>query len=369
MENKFKYIVYQTINIKNNKIYIGVHRTKDPAIFDEYIGCGVRINSPATYMNPKTPFQYAVKKYGPSSFRRSVLYVFDNEDDAYNKEADIVNVDFIKRSDTYNMVLGGCNQHRNGLPIYQFSRDGILLKKWDSIHDIEDVLEYNKRCIYAAINRKSRLYGCYWSFDEKINLKDYSNPNNSRKVYKYDKYGKCVAIYESIGQAAKIENVQPCHIIGRVKNGSFSRDGFYFSYKLYDTYISRPRLDLKNKNIYLYDLNGNFIEEVSMKDFKKRCNPHVSYKRISNIILNKETLIGYQIRIEKFDKIDAYKSKNKKKAVIVYDLCGNVVREFDSVTAACRELKLDTSTVSRILRGTLRSTKGYTIKYKIEDIV
>lgn len=368
MENKFKYIVYQTINIKNNKIYIGVHRTKDPAIFDEYIGCGVRINSPATYMNPKTPFQYAVKKYGPSSFRRSVLYIFDNEEDAYNKEADIVNADFIKRSDTYNMVLGGCNQNRKGLPIYQFDRNGLLLKEWDSIHDIEDAMEYDRTCIYSAINRKSRLYGCYWSFDKEINLKEYSSPNDSRKVYKYNSDGKCVTVYDSIRQAAKMENTEPGHIIKRVKNGEFSNDGFHFSYKLYDTYIPRPRLDLKNNNVYLYDLNGNFIEKISVKNLKKRYNIH-TYKEISDIILNKSSLMGYQIRMEKYDKIEAYKLKNKKKAVIVYNLCGDVVKEFESVTAACKKLKLDASTVSRILRGTLRSTKGYTIKYKTEDIV
>ena len=29
-----KYIVYQTINIKNNKIYIGVHKTENPDVFD-----------------------------------------------------------------------------------------------------------------------------------------------------------------------------------------------------------------------------------------------------------------------------------------------------------------------------------------------
>jgi hypothetical protein len=41
MKNNFKYIVYQTINLVNNKIYIGVHRT-NPDIFDGYIGNGVQ---------------------------------------------------------------------------------------------------------------------------------------------------------------------------------------------------------------------------------------------------------------------------------------------------------------------------------------
>ena len=83
---ELKFIVYQTINIVNNKIYVGVHGTQNPEIFDGYIGNGVNINYPSTYKNPKYPFQYAVNKYGTSNFRRTTLYIFDNEEEAYNKE-------------------------------------------------------------------------------------------------------------------------------------------------------------------------------------------------------------------------------------------------------------------------------------------
>ena len=73
-----KYIVYQTVNKVNNKIYIGVHGTETDD-FDGYIGNGISIYRPATYMNPKTPFQFAVKKYGVKNFIRTTLKEFDNE--------------------------------------------------------------------------------------------------------------------------------------------------------------------------------------------------------------------------------------------------------------------------------------------------
>ena len=78
-----KYIVYLTTNKINNKIYVGVHKTENPNVFDGYIGCGVKIQQASSYMNPKSPFQYAVKKYGVKNFHRSTIAIFDNEKEAY----------------------------------------------------------------------------------------------------------------------------------------------------------------------------------------------------------------------------------------------------------------------------------------------
>jgi hypothetical protein len=53
--DNMKYIVYQTVNTVNNKIYIGVHKTAN-LDFDGYLGCGVNINLPVSYKHPKTNF-------------------------------------------------------------------------------------------------------------------------------------------------------------------------------------------------------------------------------------------------------------------------------------------------------------------------
>ena len=63
-----KYIVYQTTNKINKKIYIGVHETEDPNIFDGYLGCGANINKPSSYNKGKTHLHNAILKYGTSAF-------------------------------------------------------------------------------------------------------------------------------------------------------------------------------------------------------------------------------------------------------------------------------------------------------------
>ena len=54
MGNKF--IVYQTTNLKNSRIFIGIHKTSEPYKVDGYIGDGVNVKDNSTYMYPKTPF-------------------------------------------------------------------------------------------------------------------------------------------------------------------------------------------------------------------------------------------------------------------------------------------------------------------------
>ena len=63
-----KYLVYLTHCISNNKIYVGVHETVDPNVFDGYLGNGVYTTRPASYKKSTTPFKAAVNKYGINIF-------------------------------------------------------------------------------------------------------------------------------------------------------------------------------------------------------------------------------------------------------------------------------------------------------------
>ena len=130
-----KYIVYQTTCKVNNKIYIGVHGTEQDG-FDGYIGNGVSIYRPATYLNPKTPFQYAVKKYGVKNFIRTTIKEFNNEKEAYKLEELLVNDDFLKREDVYNLALGGrlpdCANPRR--KVYMYDLEGNYEREFDSVN-------------------------------------------------------------------------------------------------------------------------------------------------------------------------------------------------------------------------------------------
>lgn len=94
--DKYKWIVYLTTNLINKMIYIGVRHNKklNPYEFDGYYGTN-------------TPLKADRKKYGDIHFKRETLFVFDIDTEAYQKEAEIVDISFVNRKDTYNIQTGG----------------------------------------------------------------------------------------------------------------------------------------------------------------------------------------------------------------------------------------------------------------------
>lgn len=94
--------MYQITNKIDGKIYIGVHKTKD--LDDIYMGSG-------TYL------KRVQKKYGVENFEKTILKFFDNAEDMFKEEAEIVNSEFLLREDVYNLAKGG--RGGNHLPIEQ----------------------------------------------------------------------------------------------------------------------------------------------------------------------------------------------------------------------------------------------------------
>ena len=95
------YYVYKTINKHNSKYYIGVHRTNN--VNDGYMGCG-HYRGRKLRESLDTGLYRAFRKYGDDAFTTEVLYIFENEIDAYNKEKELID---IKDKSCYNDKPGG----------------------------------------------------------------------------------------------------------------------------------------------------------------------------------------------------------------------------------------------------------------------
>lgn len=58
-------------------------------------------------MGSGTLIKKAIKKHGVENFKKEILFTFNNRDKMLEMEAKLVNKDFIKREDVYNIILGG----------------------------------------------------------------------------------------------------------------------------------------------------------------------------------------------------------------------------------------------------------------------
>lgn len=217
-----KYLVYLTHCISNNKIYVGVHETVDPNVFDGYLGNGVYTTRPASYKKSTTPFKAAVNKYGINNFRRITLRVFDSKEDAYKLEADIVTEQFIKRTDTYNVKLGGSG----GCPeilkrkVYMYDSSGNFVKEFNCINDCMRFINPNAKNgshIRRAIKLGQRVKGFQFSYEKlpymkEWKTKEFTRVNNLpnipynkefKPIGRYDLSGNLLQVYSCLSECMK----------------------------------------------------------------------------------------------------------------------------------------------------------------------
>lgn len=83
--------VYKTVNLLNGRFYIGYHKTQDPN--DDYLGSGLVIS-------------FALRKYGRANFQKSVLFTFEDAEQAFQKEKELV-AEALNDPLCYNVKEGG----------------------------------------------------------------------------------------------------------------------------------------------------------------------------------------------------------------------------------------------------------------------
>ncbi len=85
------YTNYVTENLINGKFYYGAHETFN--LRDSYHGSGMALD-------------LAINKYGIDNFKTTIVWFGETQDEMYDLEALVVDKDFIKRKDVYNLVVG-----------------------------------------------------------------------------------------------------------------------------------------------------------------------------------------------------------------------------------------------------------------------
>lgn len=363
MDNNLKWIVYCTTNTINKKIYIGVHMT-NPNKFDGYLGNGVYNTRPSTYEHGKHVFHLAVKKYGVSNFIRSTIAIFDIEDDAFNLEADIVNEEFLKRTDVYNTALGGKTggQIVQRIKIYQYSDKGEFIKEHESILRASIEINRNLRSIQRALKGKYKCADFYWTYDkfDKLDLsKMYQYEGHSTiPVFQYDLNGNYECCYNSIKDASKVLNVCSSNLGSAIRTGGICKNKHFTS--IYMPEYSQARdSQIKSHEVHQYSLDGKYI--ASYENMNKAKKVLGIKSDIYKAIKLKRTAGNFQWSFEKLDEIAPVVPKSgKARPVGKFDKEWNLIETYKSL-AECK--RINGSGMVHVLSGRDQYAKGYQYKY------
>lgn len=362
-----KYIVYLTKNCKNtvnglNLIYIGVHATNDPSIFDGYIGCGVYKHQPSTYMYPKTPFQYAVKKYGVDAFERVVLFIYDDEISAYKKEAELVDLNFIKQAHVYNACIGGDIAH-NYKKLYQFDLTGKLQKVWDFSIEAYEFFGYPLERFEYAIHHKHPFLDSLWGRSPVIDITEYSTKlhGNPRITYLYSKDGKFLSEFYSQTDCSEYLGVKNSTITKAVVTQQLIKNNYYVSETLVDLFLPKPRIKYSKEEFYLYDDTNKFLGKYLGKEIMPIINLY-SWRDLSDVLkLNNGWYKNYYISLEMINQIPE-KQFVKSIRVDVFDKYGNFIETLNTVKEVREKYKVPSSKIKNLEMGD-RYFDNYIFKY------
>lgn len=156
-EVKF-YIIYKTINLINNKIYIGMHETYD--LNDGYMGSGKAI-------------ELAFRKYGKKNFNREILFFCKTREEMRQKERELVTEEFINRENTYNLTLGGYGGFyyvNKSMTKEQWARNGSRASKSEFWKSSMKKLSQERRRIYEIAPKYCKHCNKILSWDMRNNL-------------------------------------------------------------------------------------------------------------------------------------------------------------------------------------------------------
>ena len=362
MEKNWKYIVYETTNLINGKIYVGLHKTENPDIFDGYLGNGIIATQPYTYMYAKTAFQAAVKKYGPKNFKRKTLAIFNTLEEASDLEEQIVNEKFLERSDVYNMILGGiagCLISQR-IKVFQYDLKGNYINEYESFADAALHLDCDYTLISYAVRKKAKAKNYFWTTDkvEKLDLTNYNlGLNHAKKVYFYSLQGKYLGGFKTQADAERKSGISISTIKKACILGIPVKNKYYISYIKEDFYDKARTEYIKFRPVYKYNSDGSFCKEYDTQQNAENENKTNITKAIK---LKSPDENGYLWSLEKLENFNIPKRKNKKRKVGKYDLEGKLIKVYESATAAEKE---NGTSVWKVLAGTNRTHKQHVYKY------
>ena len=141
-------------------------------------------------------------------------------------------------------------------PVYQFNKDGKVIRSWVSVELASIELRVSKDLISSRCRNNYTTDGFVWSYFPELDMK--SLFDRRRKIKQYSLDGEFVYEFNSIREASIIgfndNNIQDC-CVGRLK----SHKGYIWRYSEDDTPVKYTNKSIKK--VIQYSMEMEFIKE------------------------------------------------------------------------------------------------------------
>lgn len=274
-----KYSIYRITN-PNGKVYIGQ-------------SCNVKARI-KWYKNctPDQPAIYnSIKKYGYENHIFEILLENLDKEQVDINEKDLIKQYKLKRI-SLNISEGGTaivNLPRYTKSVLQFTIDGLLIKRYDSLKDALFINNIDASTLISALKGENNYCKNYLWLYEKDYLSGKLPIVNkkyrfkiSKTVYVFDINGSLLKECLSIKDASEYTGCCGRDIENNLKGRRYRLKRFLFSYE--DSI--RPYVNIKSRKVYQYDLDDNLINTfTSPQQAAEKLN--VSYQVIRTILSRK----------------------------------------------------------------------------------
>lgn len=372
---KENYKIYMHRNKINKKVYIG--QTKRPLI--KRWG-----NNGAGYKG-QGYFYNAIQKYGWDNFEHIVL--FDNINspkiaDRY-EEYLIYLYDSTNQKYGYNLRKGGSNSISVNTvkSVFKYSKDGLFLKKYDSISYAENDTGILGSSISLCCNGDLKSAGGFmWRYKyydqiEKYDDKRKINDDLLLNIYQYTTFGVLVYVFKSMKDLLEkhsnfIESeaaIRAC--CKQDKDCVMTSCGYVWSYCPMDSdYIIKNLYHYRE--IHRYNLNGFYESSYnSSRDAANDINVDDVRPILACLGGRRKSAYGYQWKDYLVDQIDSYKPPIRNRKILKCLKNKDIIAEYNNLKDAAMsiegvELMNAKAGITRCCSGRTKSYFGYVWKYK-----
>lgn len=233
-------VIYGIRNLVNNKIYIGKSvnvRLRKKAHENSFI------RKQAVNIH----LQRAVDKYGIDNFEFLIIEEVSIENINEREQFWIKEFKSFDETYGYNKTMGGdggnitleikikiSKTSPNRKVIYQFSPDGILIKKWNGVRDVERELGFSSSTLSKVCSSKTNnnsAYGFYWNYNGTlVTLSGIGQEKKKVKIKQLTLNEELIKIWDSISEASKETNSSKSSIIRCCKNKQKTCNNFIWRY-------------------------------------------------------------------------------------------------------------------------------------------